>query len=97
MLGGRVLDDAVRLVATVVVILLVGVLPGFRFGGGPLAALAGFLLIIAFGMALSAVSAFIGLSVRNPETAQSAGFIWMFPLTFASTVFVAASTINTAA
>jgi ABC-2 type transport system permease protein/oleandomycin transport system permease protein len=96
-LGGRILADAVRLVATVVVILLVGVLPGFRFGGGPLAALAGFLLIVAFGMALSGVSAFIGLSVRNPETAQSAGFIWMFPLTFASTVFVAASTINTAA
>src|SRR5215471_1627336 len=92
-LGGRILADAVRLVATVVVILLVGVLLGFRFGGGPLAALAGFLLIIAFGMALSAVAAFIGLSVRNPETAQSAGFIWMFPLTFASSVFVAASTM----
>lgn len=92
-LGGRILADAVRLVATVVVILIVGVLLGFRFGGGPLAAVAGFLLIIAFGMALPGVSALIGLSVRNPETAQSAGFIWMFPLTFASSVFVAASTM----
>jgi ABC-2 type transport system permease protein/oleandomycin transport system permease protein len=26
--------------------------------------------------------------VRNVETAQSAGFIWLFPLTFASSAFV---------
>ncbi|HEU5486863.1 MAG TPA: ABC transporter permease, partial [Microlunatus sp.] len=55
--------------------------------------LAGLVLIIAFGMALSWVAALIGLSVRNPETAQSAGFIWMFPLTFASSAFVVASTM----
>ena len=52
---------------------------GFRITTSPLAALAGFVLIIAFGIALSWVAALIGLSVRNPETAQSAGFIWMFP------------------
>ena len=92
-LAGRILADAVRLTATVVVIVVVGVLLGFRVQGGPLAALAGFLLVITFGMALSAVAAYIGLSVRNPETAQSAGFLWMFPLTFASSVFVAASTM----
>jgi oleandomycin transport system permease protein len=66
-LGGRILADTVRLVATVLVIMVVGVLLGFRFGGGPLAALAGFLLIIAFGMALSGVAAFIGLSVPQPR------------------------------
>lgn len=31
---------------------------------------------------------FVGLSVRDPETAQSAGFIWVFPLVFASGAFV---------
>src|SRR5215211_551427 len=79
--------------ATVVAILGVGMLLGFRITTSPLAALAGFVLIIAFGMALSWVAALIGLSVRNPETAQSAGFIWMFPLTFASSAFVVASTM----
>ena len=78
-LAGRILADAVRLTATVVVILLVGIVLGFRITTGPLAALAGLVLIIGFGMALSWVAALIGLSVRNPETAQSAGFIWMFP------------------
>ncbi|HYT27152.1 MAG TPA: ABC transporter permease [Actinomycetota bacterium] len=92
-LAGRILADAVRLVATVVVILAVGMLLGFRFHRGPLAAVAGFALVIAFGMALSWVAAWIGLSVRNPETAQSAGFLWMFPLTFASSVFAPPQTM----
>src|ERR671911_989612 len=92
-LAGRILADAVRLVASLVVILAVGMALGFRIGTGPLAALAGFVLIIAFGMALSWVAALIGLSVRNPETAQSAGFIWMFPLTFASSAFAPPQTM----
>jgi oleandomycin transport system permease protein len=92
-LGGRILADAVRLTATVVVIVVVGALLGFRFQGGALAALVAFLLVITFGMALSSVAALIGLSVRNPETAQSAGFIWMFPLTFASSAFAPPETM----
>src|ERR687893_377240 len=92
-LAGRILADTVRLTATVLAILGVGMLLGFRITTSPLAALAGFVLIIAFGMALSWVAALIGLAVRNPETAQSAGFIWMFPLTFASSAFVVASTM----
>ena len=39
------------------------------------------------------MAALIGLSVRNPETAQSAGFIWMFPLIFASSVFAPPETM----
>jgi oleandomycin transport system permease protein len=92
-LAGRILADAVRLTVTVIVILAVGMLLGFRFGGNLMGAFAGFLLTVAFGMSLSLVAAFIGLSVRNPETAQSAGFIWMFPLTFASSVFAPPETM----
>jgi ABC-2 type transport system permease protein/oleandomycin transport system permease protein len=44
--------------------------------------------VLVFAYAFSWVSAWIGLSVRDPETAQSAGFIWVFPLTFASSAFV---------
>jgi oleandomycin transport system permease protein len=92
-LAGRILADAVRLVASLAVILGVGMALGFRITTSPPAALGGFLLIIAFGMALSWVAALIGLSVRNPETAQSAGFIWMFPLIFASSVFAPPETM----
>jgi oleandomycin transport system permease protein len=92
-LAGRILADAVRLVASLAVILGVGTVLGFRITTSPAAALGGLLLVVGFGMALSWVAALIGLSVRNPETAQSAGFIWMFPLTFASSAFVVASTM----
>jgi oleandomycin transport system permease protein len=64
-----------------------------RITTGPAAALGGFLLVIAFAMALSWVAALIGLSVRNPETAQSAGFSWMFPLLLASSVFAPPETM----
>ena len=92
-LAGRILADAVRLVASLAVILGVGMALGFRITTSPPAALGGFLLIIGFGMALSWVAALIGLSVRNPETAQSAGFLWMFPLTFASAAFAPAASM----
>ena len=44
--------------------------------------------MLGFSYVFSWISAWVGLSVRNPETAQSAGFIWVFPLTFASSAFV---------
>jgi oleandomycin transport system permease protein len=92
-LAGRILADAVRLVASLAVILGVGMALGFRITTSPVVALGGLLLIVAVGMALSWVAALIGLSVRNPETAQSAGFIWMFPLIFASSVFAPPETM----
>jgi ABC-type multidrug transport system permease subunit len=46
-----------------------------------------------FSYVFSWTSAFIGLSGRDPETAQSAGFIWVFPLTFASSAFVPPSSM----
>ncbi|HLZ38193.1 MAG TPA: ABC transporter permease, partial [Mycobacteriales bacterium] len=45
-------------------------------------------LLLLFALAFSWVGALIGLSVRNAEAANTAGFIWLFPLTFASNAFV---------
>jgi ABC-2 type transport system permease protein/oleandomycin transport system permease protein len=53
-----------------------------RLAGAPVAALGAFAL--EFGSAFAWIAATVGLTVRNPETAQSAGFVWMFSLTFAS-------------
>ena len=47
-----------------------------------------FALVLAFADVFSWISAFIGLTVRDPETAQSVGFVWVFPLVFASSAFV---------
>ena len=45
-------------------------------------------MAVFFGLAFSWISALIGMSVRDPEAAQAAGFIWIFPLVFASSAFV---------
>ena len=47
-----------------------------------------------FGFAFSWISAAIGLAVKDVETAQTAGFIWVFPLAFASSIFVPLETLS---
>ncbi len=50
-------------------------------------------LLLLFSYALSWVQALMGLSVGSVEAANSAGFIWMFPLTFVSSAFVDTATM----
>src|SRR5205823_4387927 len=87
-LAGRTSSDTIRNVFVVILMTAVGMAIGFRFHGGFLPALAGLGLAVLFGLAFSWISAFIGMSVRDPESAQAAGFIWIFPLVFASSAFV---------
>lgn len=87
-LGGRTAADVLRATFTVVIMVVVGMLIGFRFHGGFVAGLGAIALAVLFGYAMSWVAAFIGLSVTSPEAAQGAGFIWLFPMTFASSAFV---------
>ena len=85
---GRTAADAVVNVMTLLIMVLVGVAVGFR-PNQPVYDLAlGLALVLGFSYVFSWISAFVGLSVRDPETAQSVGFIWVFPLTFASSAFV---------
>jgi ABC-2 type transport system permease protein/oleandomycin transport system permease protein len=87
-LAGRTTADTVRNAFIVLVMVVVGALVGFRFSGGVAAAVGGLALLLLFALAFSWVGALIGLSVRNAEAANTAGFIWLFPLTFASNAFV---------
>jgi ABC-2 type transport system permease protein/oleandomycin transport system permease protein len=87
-LTGRTISDMVRNTFIVIVMWTVGLLVGFRPQGSVLYwfAAAGILILTSF--AFSWISALIGLLVHSVEAAQSAGFIWLFPLTFASSAFV---------
>lgn len=91
---GRTISDLVRNVFVVVLMILVGVLIGFRFEGGFFNGLAAVGMMLLFGFAFSWISAAIGMTVKNVETAQSAGFIWVFPLVFASSIFVPVETMS---
>ena len=92
-LGGRLLADIVRMAFTVLIIVGVGYIVGFRFlnGVGPAIGMIG--LAIALGSAMCLVSATIGLVLKNEESTQAFGLIWLFPLTFVSSAFVPVQTM----
>src|SRR5690348_2890013 len=62
---GRTMADLVRNLFTVVIMLVVGFLVGFRPGGSAFEFLLGILLIMGVSFAFSWISAFIGLLVRS--------------------------------
>jgi ABC transporter DrrB family efflux protein len=90
---GRTVADLVRNVLILGLMIAVGYVIGFRFHAGVLDALASVAVVAAFGFALSWIFAFVALAVRGAEAAQSAGFVAIFPLVFASSVFVPVSTM----
>jgi ABC transporter DrrB family efflux protein len=90
---GRTAADLVRNVLIIVLMIIVGYIIGFRFHAGFAQALACVALVTAFGLALSWIFAFVALTVRGAEAAQTAGFVVLFPLVFASSVFVPVSTL----
>jgi ABC-2 type transport system permease protein len=85
---GRTAADLATNFVTLLVMLLIGVAVGFRPTQPVYDVVLALLLVLAFAYVFSWISAFVGISVRNPETAQSVGFIWVFPLVFASSAFV---------
>jgi ABC transporter DrrB family efflux protein len=83
---GRTDADLLTNTVTMLVMLMIGFAVGFRpTQPAYQVALA---LALAFAYVFSWISAFIGVTVRDPETVQSVGFIWVFPLVFASSAFV---------
>jgi ABC-2 type transport system permease protein/oleandomycin transport system permease protein len=90
---GRTTADLVRNVLIIVLMIVVGYIVGFGFEAGVAQALGCIALVSAFGLALSWIFAFVALTVRSAEAAQSAGFVLLFPLVFASSVFVPVSSM----
>lgn len=92
-LVGRTLADLVQTAFTLLVLALVAFGVGWRIHEGFPKALGAFGLLLLLGYAFSWIGALIGLSVRSPEAATSAGLIWLFPLTFISNAFVPISSM----
>ena len=95
-LVGRTTGDIVNGLAQLVVMVLVGTLVGWRTTEAFPKVMAGLLLVLLIGYVFSWISATVGLSVKSVEVANSAGFVWMFPLTFVSNTFVDINTLTPA-
>jgi ABC transporter DrrB family efflux protein len=87
-LAGRTLADVVTNTLSVVILVVTGLIIGFSFDASAGEIALGFVLLLLFGYAFSWVFALLGLMVSSPESANSLGFIAVFPLTFISSAFV---------
>jgi ABC transporter DrrB family efflux protein len=93
-LAGRTSSDVLLNCLSLTVLLAVGVICGFNFIDTTVAQVVlGIVLLLFFGYAFSWIFALVGLFSSTPETANSIGFTAIFPLTFASSVFVPAESM----
>ena len=93
-LTGRTLSDVVLNCLSLVVLLAVGFIAGFNFIDASAGEIVlGIVLVLLLGYAFSWIFALVGLFSSSPETANALGFTVLFPLTFASSIFVPASTM----
>ena len=91
--AGRIVADVLRTGWGTVITVAAGVAFGFRPHTTVAGAAAAFGLVLAWGFALSWLMAFLGVALRSAETVQTAGFLLVMPLTFASSVFAPASSM----
>ena len=88
-LAGRTLSDVPLNCLSLIVLFSVGFLAGFNFIDASVGEVVlGIVLLLVLGYAFSWIFALVGLFSSSPETANSIGFTLLFPLTFASSVFV---------
>ncbi len=92
-LAGRTISDLLRNAFVSALMLSVGALIGFRYQTSFLQLVLAFLIAMGFAFSFSWVMAAVGLAVKDTETAQSASFIPLFPLVFASSVFVSVESL----
>jgi ABC-2 type transport system permease protein len=85
---GRTFADALRQILILTVLSITGLAIGWRIENGLGNAIAAYLLLLLFAYTVAWIGAWVGLSVPNTETANTAGLIWIFPLTFLSNAFV---------
>jgi ABC transporter DrrB family efflux protein len=87
-LAGRTLADVVLNTLSLTMMIVVGLIVGFSFDSPVYEIVAGILLLLLFGYGFSWFFALMGMVASSPESAQSVGFLAIFPLTFASSAFV---------
>ncbi len=92
-LAGRTVADVCRNVVVIAIMLVVGIAVGFRPNNYGFKFALAIVLMLVFAFALSWGFAYLGLRAPSSETAQVMAFPILFPLTFASSVFVPVATM----
>ena len=92
-LAGRTVSDLAFGAITVTAMSITGLLVGWRTDASVLSIIGAYAILALFSYSFLWIGAVIGMSVKSPEVAQTAGLIWLFPLTFLSNAFVPLETM----
>jgi ABC-2 type transport system permease protein len=90
---GALTGDLFRYSAASFLIILIGLILGFRPAAGALGVMLAFGLVLVFAFAVSWIWIIIGMKVKTPESVMTASFVFLMPLTFASNIFVRLDTM----
>jgi ABC-2 type transport system permease protein len=85
---GALLGDAARYTIASTVIVVLGMVLGFRPEGGLAGVVLAVALVLLFSFCLSWIWTALGLVMRTPESLMAVSMMILFPLTFISNVFV---------
>jgi ABC-2 type transport system permease protein len=90
---GGMLGDALRYLTGGAVVVILGVIIGYRPDGGAPGVIAAIALVVVFGLSLSWLWAAVAMVIPDPANLTSLGGTLLFPLAFASNIFVQPSTM----
>jgi ABC-type polysaccharide/polyol phosphate export permease len=92
-LAGPMIADLVRYLIAATLTFVMGVVIGYRPGGGALGVLGAIVLAIFTGWAIAWIFTFIGTIARSARSVQGLSMLILFPLTFLSNAFVPVRTL----
>ncbi|EOM78197.1 ABC transporter permease [Rhodococcus rhodnii] len=92
-LVGALFGDIVRYTIASIIVMILGLVLGFRPEGGPIAVLASIALLLLFSFSLSWVWTMFAMLMRTEQAVMGASMFILFPLTFASNIFVDPATM----
>jgi ABC-2 type transport system permease protein len=87
-LFGALAGDVFRYSVAAALIIVMGLILGFRPGAGVVGVLLAVPLVLVFAFALSWCWIIVGMLVKTPESVMTTSFVFLMPLTFASDIFV---------
>jgi ABC-2 type transport system permease protein len=90
---GALLGDVLRYSIAAIMVITLGIILGFRPQAGVLGVIGGVALILIFAFSLSWIWIIVGMKVQTPESVMTSSFLLLFPLTFASNIFVDPTTM----
>jgi ABC-2 type transport system permease protein len=90
---GALAGDLFRYSVASLIIIVLGVILGFRPAAGPLGVLLAFGLVLVFAFSVSWIWIIFGMKVKSPESVMTTSFLFLMPLTFASNIFVEPKTM----